>query len=285
MSSHHTLLTFGRLTSHASFGTRTELNDRLLYLSTVESSAMERMLEATARAEEDHFWFRALRRNARALLARALPDRRPVRVIDCGAGTGRNLEWLRRLGPAVGVERSPVGLREGARRRRRLVAASVTHLPFADASADVVTSFDVLYCLDDASERQALAEMWRVLEPGGVLLVNVAALDILRGSHSTLTGEVRRYTRRRLADKLTAAGFRVERMTFTNFVTLPLALVVRGLERATGRADTASEADLRVPAAPVNAALHALLALESAVLRVVNLPIGSSILCVARKPR
>lgn len=243
------------------------------------------MLEATARAEERHFWFRGLRRNARYLLETALAGRAPQLVIDCGAGTGRNLEWLAALGAAVGVELSPVGLEVGRAANRRLIRGSVTHLPFRDASADVTTSFDVLYCLDDASEQAAVREMWRVLRPGGIALVNVAALDMLRGSHSTLTREVRRYTRQRLRHVLERAGFEVERMTFTNMTTFPVTLAVRSLERLTGRAEKASAADLRVPARPINAAFDAALTAEAALLRLVNLPIGTSLMCVARKRR
>jgi SAM-dependent methyltransferase len=243
------------------------------------------MLEATARAEERHFWFRGLRRIARRLLDTALAGRRPGLIIDCGAGTGRNLDWLAAFGPVVGVELSLTGLRLGQRADRRLVRGSVTRLPFRDASAEVVTSFDVLYCLDDASERAALREMWRVLEPGGIALVNVAALDLLRGSHSTLTMEVRRYTRPRLRNRLEDAGFDIERLTFTNMAPFPVTLALRSLERLSGRAAQASDAELRVPPAPVNAALNAALAAEGALLRFVNLPIGSSLLAVARKRR
>jgi SAM-dependent methyltransferase len=245
---------------------------------------MDRMLEATARAEDRHFWFQALRRNARRLLDTAVRGRRPARLVDCGAGTGRNLDWLETYGLAVGVERSLAGLRVGQPRGRRLVRATVTQLPFADASVDVATSFDVLYCLDDVSEREAVREMWRVLKPGGVAVINAAALEILHGSHSALTHEVRRYTRRRLAALVTGAGFVVERMTFTNLVIFPIALAVRLSERLTGRARTASDADLRVPPAAVNAALNVALAAEGHLLRVANLPIGTSLLCVARKP-
>ncbi|HUL75077.1 MAG TPA: class I SAM-dependent methyltransferase [Vicinamibacterales bacterium] len=244
---------------------------------------MEQMLEATARAEDRHFWFTGLRRYAKYLLDRAL-DGRPVRlIVDCGSGTGRNLDWLGQYGLAVGVERSDVGLRLGRSRRGRLVQATVTALPFADASADVATSFDVLYCLDDASEALALSEMWRVLKPGGVALVNVAALDVLRGSHSTLTHEARRYTRTRLAARLERAGFRIERLTYTNMTTFPLTLAVRLADRLRGRTAIASDAEFTVPPAVVNATLDAALAFESRLLRVVNLPIGSSIMAVARK--
>ena len=241
------------------------------------------MLAATARAEDRHFWFRGLRRNARRWLTEALGGRRARCIVDCGAGTGRNLDWLNELGWAVGVERSPTGLSAGRARGRRLVRGTVTRLPFADATVDVTTSFDVLYCLDDTSEHEAIREMWRVLRPGGVTLVNAAALDILRGSHSALTHEVRRYTPARLSARLLEAGFDIARLSYTNMATFPIALAVRWSERATGRADEASEADLRVPPAPVNTTLDAALAIEGAILRVVNLPIGSSLLCLARK--
>jgi ubiquinone/menaquinone biosynthesis C-methylase UbiE len=244
---------------------------------------MERMLEATAAAEDRHFWFRGLRRTARRLLTEALGTARPALIVDCGAGTGRNLDWLTAFGPAVGVERSPVGLAAGRAQRRQLVRASVTHLPFADASADVATSFDVLYCLDDESERQAVREMHRVLKPGGVVLVNAAALDMLRGSHSALTAEVRRYTPSRLRQVLSNAGFSIERLTFTNMSTFPVTLAVRWVERMRGRADQPSDADLQVPAWPINAAFDAALAAEAGLLRVTNLPIGTSLFCVGRK--
>src|SRR5262245_5632327 len=209
---------------------------------------MERMLEATAAAEDAHFWFRGLRRNAERLLVRAIGPPDPNRrIVDCGAGTGRNLDWLRTFGTAVGVELSPAGLRVGRAHQRPLVQATVTRLPFRDAMADVATSFDVIYCLDDDSEQQAVREMWRVLKPGGVLLLNVAALEILRGSHSALTMERRRYSRQRLTSLLTGAGFVVARLTFTNTLTSPIPLPVRRPPRLTPRPPTASDPPLRVP--------------------------------------
>jgi SAM-dependent methyltransferase len=246
---------------------------------------MERMLEATARAENAHFWFKGLRRTARQFIEAARSGHQLGRIIDCGAGTGRNLDWLREYGFAVGVELSPTGLAQGRALGRRLVAGSVAALPFADDSVDLATSFDVLYCLDDATERRAVAEMWRVLKPGGFVIVNAAALDILHGSHSTLTHEVRRYTPERLRSRLEHAGFTVERLTFTNLAPFPAALVLRGLERLSGRADEASDHDLRVPAWPINALFNLAGRAEAAILRVTNLPIGTSVMAIGRKKK
>ena len=243
------------------------------------------MLEATAAAEDTHFWFLHLRRTAESMLRAALAGITPRLIVDCGAGTGRNLDWLSSFGPVVGVERSPVGLAYGLSRGRRMLRGSVTHLPFGDGAAGVATSFDVLYCLDDIEERQAVREMYRVLANDGVAVVNAAAFDMLKGSHSALTHEQRRYTRSRLTETLESAGFTVERVTYTNMMTFPLALAVRLSERLSGRAATPSDADLRVPAAPVNTALNAVLGVEHGLLKAVDLPVGSSVMAVARKTR
>ena len=244
---------------------------------------MERMLEATAAAEDRHFWFRALRRQSRAMLTRALHGHAPRLIVDCGAGTGRNLDWLRELGPAVGIELSPTGLAFGRSQARRLIRGTVTQLPLGDGIADVATSFDVLYSLSPADAAQAVREMWRILRPSGVAVFNVAALDVLRGSHSVLTHEQQRFSKQSLTALVAGAGFRVERLSFSHMSSFPVALAVRAAERLTGRADTASDADLRVPPAPINAIFDGLLKVEAAWLRVGNLPIGSSLLMVARK--
>jgi SAM-dependent methyltransferase len=246
---------------------------------------MDRMLEATAAAEDQHFWFKGLRRNARTMLQRAGVRPGLSVVIDCGAGTGRNLDWLSEFGPAFGIDLTPLAIEVGRRKGRRLARASVACLPFPSNTADLVTSFDVLYCLDDEAETQALREMWRVLKPGGVALINAAALDMLRGAHSTLTFERRRYTPATLRTRLAAAGFTVERVTFTNCALFLPVMAVRGMERLTGRADEASDADLSVPAAPINALFDACLRLEHRLLSVMNMPIGTSVMAVARKER
>jgi SAM-dependent methyltransferase len=244
---------------------------------------MERLLAATARAEETHFWFLGLRRTAQQLLAASSDGRHFRRVVDCGAGTGRNLEWLARLGPAIGLEFEPAGVQFVRARGRTVVRGSVVRLPLADESADLVTLFDVLNCLDDPAEAQALAEIYRVLAPGGLVLLNVAALDMLRGSHSALARERRSYSRPRLRAALERAGLAVERLTYTNFTLFPAALAIRGLERLTGRLEE-SERDLQIPPGPVNRGLDLALRLEAWWLRRGDLPLGTSIMAVGRKP-
>jgi SAM-dependent methyltransferase len=248
---------------------------------------MDRLLDATRLAEQHHFWFRGFRRFTAAMLEQVAADL-PARaaILDCGCGTGGNLAWLARYGVPFGFDLNGVGIRYARQYGEpRTAQASITHIPFGDARFDLVTAFDVLYSLDDEQESQAVSEMFRVLRPGGYGLFNVAALSVLRGNHSVFGHEVRRSTRRRLRGILRHAGFTIERISYTNFSLFPLMLAVRTAQRVIGLASPEeADTDIAVPAAPLNAALTAALAVEARLLRTWNMPIGSSLLCLTKKP-
>ena len=118
------------------------------------------------------------------------------------------------------------------------------------------------------------------------LLLHVAALPILYGKHSALSEEKRRYTASSLRRLVEGAGFRIERLTYDQFSLLPMMLPVRVWHRLTAKDGVvaAGEGEITVPAAPINAALTALVSIEALALRAINMPIGGSLMCLARKP-
>lgn len=248
---------------------------------------MDRLLEATARAEREHFWWRGFRAFVRPVIARAAAGK-AVRSLDCGCGTGANLPMLREFGSAVGIDLTWAGLAFAHDRGERQVArASADALPFPDAGFDLVTSFDMLQCLPDAAERVAFREMARVLRPGGHAILNVAAMDILWGNHSILAHEVRRYSKRGLRERLMAAGLQPLRITYTNAtlfpILAPLRMTQRAIGLATSDADAKAEQEVTIPSSPINAAMTALLRLEALAVRAIDMPFGSSLLALARK--
>ena len=142
------------------------------------------------------------------LLAEAVRECEAPVILDCGCGTGHNVGMLRQYGRAVGIDLTWSGLayahRHGraVRRPGHRDAAARSRI----AASTSVTSFDVIYALDDQSEAAALAEMFRVLRPGGTWCSNVAAMDLLKGNHSVLSHEIRRYSRGSLTERLTNVG-------------------------------------------------------------------------------
>jgi hypothetical protein len=142
-----------------------------------------------------------------------------------------------------------------------------------------------LYALHERDARSAVEEMYRITRPSGYLILNVAAMDVLRGDHSILGGEVQRFTRERLTRLIAAAGFAIERITYTNAMLFLPMLAVRTAQRWRGlKPEAESAGDFHVPPPPINALLAWALRLESLWLRVGSNPFGSSLLCLARKP-
>jgi SAM-dependent methyltransferase len=246
---------------------------------------VDRLLELTYRAEQSHFWFRGFRQYVTPAIARATRGLASPRIIDCGCGTGSNLEMLKPFGNAVGFDLTRIGTEFAKSHGHRVAQGSIGDIPFRSGTFDLATSFDVFQVLPDAVEQSAIAEMFRVLKPGGWLLLHVAALEMLHGKHSVLSEEQRRYTRSSLRRLVEGAGFRIERLTYDQCSLLPLMLPVRMWHRmtATNGVVAAGENEITVPAAPVNGVLTAIVSIEALALRFVNMPIGGSLLCLARK--
>src|SRR4051794_18061483 len=99
---------------------------------------MDQLLEATARAEQHHFWFRGFRRFVAPLLAQAVQGCAAPSILDCGCGTGHNLALLRHYGHACGIDLTASGLQYArAKGERAIVQASAAALPFAGAAFDL----------------------------------------------------------------------------------------------------------------------------------------------------
>jgi SAM-dependent methyltransferase len=236
-----------------------------------------------ARREERHWWYTGMRRVALAVLEEYLTGRHDLKLLDAGCGTGGTTIELRRFGEVVGVDQAWEAL-DPARGRglRGLARGSIEQLPFAAASFDVVTSFEVVYHLGVGNDACAFEEIRRVLKPDGLFVLRVPAHDWLRGEHDRLVHTRHRYSPAEVRAKVEAAGFSIEQLTWANALLFPPAVAKRLLERVGSDSDDA-EPDLWQPPGPVNAVLESAIAVEAlAIPRGVPLPFGLSVLAVAR---
>ena len=234
-------------------------------------------LERLRAIEGWHFWF-AGRRALVAFLLRRFAAGRGV-ALDLGCGTGGALDALGPgRGAVLGLDLRPEGLAETRRRRPDawLMQADAVQLPLADASVDVVTALDVLEHLDDAT---ALAEVRRVLRPGGVLVLTVPALPWLWSFRDRDAGHRRRYRRRDLRARLQAAGLRVLWMNHYQALLLPVVALTRLLGR-NHRAWRDRE-ELRLPF--LNGLLAVVSRLEVRLSAHVSWPAGSSLAAVCAR--
>lgn len=145
--------------------------------------------------------------------------REPVkRVLDVGCGTGILTRRIASQLPAahvVGCDFSAGMLRQASSRRHAAgwVRGNALQLPFADALFDAVVSTEAFHWFPD--QAAALAEFYRVLRPGGRMLVSLInppleVVSRITRRSSRLIGQPLFWpTRSRMREQTRAAGFRV----------------------------------------------------------------------------
>lgn len=241
------------------------------------------LLPALYQRDATHWWTIGMRRVSHALLdSVTLPD---GPILELGYGAGAFLAELCASFPerlVLGSELHPLawaqtGLEPPA--RPGLLGADLHHLPLPAGQCAAVVALDV-YDQQRVDLTSALLESWRVLRPGGILLLRVSAYPWLHGPHDAAFGTGQRYTASQLRRCLQAAGLRVQRLTYANSLLFAPGVALRMLQKAGLLADVAHE--LEVPA-PLNRLLGQALAVEARWLRQHSLPVGLSLYAVARK--
>lgn len=234
--------------------------------------------------ETSHWWYRGMRQITDRMLAPYLRGRSNLTFLDVGCGAGGNLTHFLPYGTPTGIDFSPLAIQYAATRFRRIARADAQQIPFAKNSFDLVTSFDVIVMIED--DFRAVQEMARVLRPGGILLLRVAALPALEGPHDIVVRSLRRYTRPLLRQRLDSAGLQTIRMSYANSFLLPLIFGIRKWQNwQLKRGAALPESDVNPVSEPANSLLAGLLGLEARWIgRGQSFPAGVSLFALAQKP-
>jgi SAM-dependent methyltransferase len=243
-------------------------------VDAIEQERMKRM-------EEEYWWHVGRRYLIRRTLEHYLGSEGSLDVLDVGCGSGRNLRLLEQFGNVRGVEPEGPGL-EACRADGldNVVAGSADAIPFDDGSFDLVTSLDVLEHLDD--DDAGLQEIHRVLRPSGYALITVPAYRFLWSVHDEALGHRRRYVASEVHSLLNNNGFVVVRRTYAISFALPAILGYRIAQGLFPPLHERGASYVEVGAVP-NWLLTQALKIESRLLGRVDLPVGASILALARK--
>lgn len=234
--------------------------------------------ERMAALEESMWWYRGLHTNIVNALVRHAPGMGAV--LDAGCGTGGTLKAIARAFPQATLHGLDISEQACAFTRSKTGASvavgSVDALPYADGAFDALVSCDVLgYRIDlDA----AVAGFHRVLRPGGLCVLNLAAYPWMLSYHDRAVGQVRRFTRKEAVDLLRIHGFQPIFASYWNTLLFPLMVIRRKLMPAPEASDV-------TPFSPVvNGFFKACVGGEARVLKAgVPLPFGGSVFLIAKR--
>jgi SAM-dependent methyltransferase len=240
------------------------------------------LYEEHAALERDQWWFVARRRILEVVLARHLPPLAERRILDVGCGTGGMLPMLSHFGLVSGIEGEPMAV-ERCRSAFGEFDVRQGEIPGdvpSDGTFDVVTAFDVIEHIDD--EAAALESLRSAVRPGGTVVVTVPALSWLWSDHDVVNGHKRRYTRGSLMGAIHRAGLELDHISYFNTVLLPVVAVARLAQRVRAR-PVALHSDFTMPSAGLNRLLTTAMSSERSLVSRRGLPIGVSLVAVARR--
>lgn len=230
--------------------------------------------------ETEYWWFVNKRRIVRQLLDRYAAPRSVLLEAGCGGGLFSS-ELTAAGWRVISADVSPAA---AAFAHAQGVPGALAFdvgggWPLADNAVDAVVMLDVLeHVKNDAA---GLAEVRRVLRPGGVAVIAVPAYQFLFSAWDRYNVHYRRYTAGRLGRLARDAGLEIAHMTYWNAISVPPALVLR-LKDKFGRKPAVFSEFPKVPGV-INAGLKAYGRIEAAWLRGRRLPFGLSVLAVLRK--
>lgn len=234
-----------------------------------------------AKIEATHWWFVERRRLFATLIRKtAIPS--DATVVDIGTGTGANLRLLRQMGFAqvVGIDPSADAAHWCAEKGLGDVhTGDIRALPLADASVDLLLATDVIEHVDE--DKQAVAEIWRVLRPGGTALITVPAFPSLWGLQDVKSHHYRRYRMTPFLQLLERSGLVVEKKFYFNYLLFAPIFAARQVIRWL-RVELGSENE--VNNALLNRVLSFIFRFDVMTAPILKPPFGVSILALVHRP-
>lgn len=234
--------------------------------------------------EEWNWWFVARRQ---AILSLIKDTPREARILDIGCAGGPLLHELKQNGfaNAAGADFSAEAVAKCKARGLEAYEMDAQNLQFNDNTFDLLIASDSLEHLE--KDEQALASWYRILKPGGRILVFVPAYMFLWSEQDTVNYHFRRYTKNELVGKMRKAGFDVKRKGYWNFAVFFPTAVFRLLQRLKNKIAPSRQAKDQLSGfgALSNKILSGWMSFENKIFAASPFPCGVSAFAEARKPK
>ena len=230
-----------------------------------------------AELDQRHWWYKARREVLAELIRREAMPPAKARILEIGCGTGHNLDMLGRFGAVDALELDDEARAIAEKRLgRKVMSAPLPGLAgVRDRHYDLIAALDVIEHVDD--DEGAVAAIAAKLKPGGKFVMTVPAHQWMWSAHDVVNHHKRRYSKSTLRRLIERSPLRLDRIGYFNSLLFPLAVA----ERLTSRVRGKDNADVKLPSAPLNAALERVFATERHLVGRLPLPPGLSLFAVA----
>jgi SAM-dependent methyltransferase len=189
-------------------------------------------------AEGTLWWYRILHEQVLALI-QATYASQDIQILDAGCGTGGMLSFLREKGYAnsCGFDISPFAVKACKERMLNNIqmgaVENVSSMYHAE-SFDVIICNDMFYFVEEENWADSFNGLFLLLKNGGIIVVNLPAFSVFKGTHDISVGIQNRWTYNRFMKKIIASKINYSIVTYYYwpFLLSPFILAIRFIQRA-----------------------------------------------------
>jgi SAM-dependent methyltransferase len=238
--------------------------------------------ERNFKVETNYWWNIGRFKIIETFIRRYIQPASDAKLVDLGCGTGGTTKWLQKFGAVKGVDGSPKALAYCRKRGLKdLTLSNMEKLRLPSNRFTAAFALDILEHVQD--DAKSIGEIYRILTPGGRLLVTSPAYQWLWSEHDEVCHHQRRYTLSEMVAKLKSSGFVIKRSSYCIvFPFFPLVAMIHF--RSWFKKDKKIMMSIVPLPAALNSFLIFLLMLENFFLQFIDFPFGVSVICLAQKP-
>lgn len=242
----------------------------------------EEAFDELYKLEATNFWFRVRNLIIENFISKYVSKK--SEIVEFGCGTGFVSSHLKRLG--YELDCADISIQGLIYCRNRDSGRDYYQFNLYDSlfynHYDCICAFDVLEHISD--DYKVLRNFYGALKNDGILFVTVPANKLLWSETDELADHKRRYNATELREKIELSGFRVVRISYFMTFLFPILYINRKMKRASNKAEPKPSDELEINRF-LNIIFYYVFKFESYILNYINLPVGSSLICVAEKRR
>jgi SAM-dependent methyltransferase len=242
----------------------------------------DEMIDTLADLEEDNWWVEGRKKVVYDIIKKyAKQSNGELRILDAGCGPGGTTSFFSEFGQLYGTDFSTQALKHAiGKNLQNVFKSDLTALPLQSEKFDIIIALDVIEHIEN--DLGVLKELKRILLQDGVLIITVPAFQFLWSEHDLAVSHVRRYSISSLTRILKESNFTISRISYFISFFFPFVVIYRILKKPNTKRKNPRPNAVKFPK-NINIILKKLAFLENEILKMMNLPFGVSIVCVAKK--
>ena len=234
-------------------------------------------------SETNNFWFKVRNKIIKFFILKYVPNKK-LKILDLGCGTGFVSQAIKNMGYSVDcldifLEAIKFCMKRNAGDDYYIV--NLYSMPFIE-QYDLICAFDVIEHIDD--DCKVFKNIHSALKKDGQLLITVPANKKLWSYFDIHCEHKRRYNKEELTKKIEDAGFEIIRISYFMTLLFPFIYVSRlrykNIKDSDKNANSFNELSINHF---LNILFYSIFNIESYLIKYINLPFGSSLICLARK--